>query len=141
MNSTSNSTNSTTADCSVTIELPSDERSWYVYIIASCAIYVSGFICILIGRVFWKVFKKWQFKLPEDEKDSRKPMEEYKAWYLQLKEFAVNLDTGKSVLGKCLVRIICFECCFEKGRTLFPRATRRTWPTPARAFRAGSGSA
>eukprot|EP00111_Clytia_hemisphaerica_P000064 TCONS_00000147-protein len=94
---------STLANCSVTIDLPSNERSWYVYILASLAIYVSGFICILIGRIFWKVIKKWQFKLPEDEKDSRKPMEEYKAWYLQLKEFAVNLDTGKSVLGKCLV--------------------------------------
>ena len=92
-------------NCSAKVELPYNERSWYVYVIVSVGIYLSGFFFILIGRVLWKVFKKWQFQLPEDEKDSRKPMEEYKTWYLQLKEFAVNLDTGKSFLGKCLVSL------------------------------------
>ena len=90
-------------NCTVTDELPYNERSWYIYVLVSIVVYFSGFFVILVGRVLWKVFKNWQFQLPAHEKDSRKPLDEYKTWYLQLKEFAVNLDTGKSFLGKCLV--------------------------------------
>jgi len=89
--------------CLHTVELTPEERSWYIYIIVSCVIYVTGLFGILVGRIFWKAVKRWKF-LKEDASDSRKPMEEYKAWYLQLKEFAVNLDTGKNMPGRMLVR-------------------------------------
>ena len=91
--------------CSHYEELPSDERSWHIYIIVSCIIYFTGLICILIGQNVWKVVRQWSIR-NEKEADVLKPMNEYKGWYLQIKEFAVNLDTGKSMLGKILVRFL-----------------------------------
>ena len=96
-------------NCTVTEELQYNERSWYIYVLVSTIVYFIGFFIILVGRVLWKVFKDWQFRLSEEEKDSRKPLQEYKTWYLKLKEFAVNLDTGKSFLGKCLVSTLCIS--------------------------------
>ena len=102
-------------NCTVTEMLSYNERSWYIYVLVSAIIYITGFFIILVGRILWKVFKDWQFRLSDEEKDSRKPLQEYKTWYLQLKEFAVNLDTGKSFLGKCLVSTL-YSSLLKLGR-------------------------
>ena len=94
--------------CDPSVELPHEERQWYVFIAISAAVYVGGIISIVIGRfIHTTLFNRNRRK--EELRKKKSPNHEYvengSSWYITVTNFAGDLESGKNLPGKILVSL------------------------------------